>query len=212
MAYYIGSVSYGDRYLTHHGIKGMKWGVRRFENADGTLTAEGRRRYGDGEGGGRGSRLKRFAKVAGTTAAAVGGAYAISRGLKSGKIGGALRKASYKLEDHFSNREKGYRKVYSADVLRNFGQLADDAGFNLRQFDRSMKWSYERAKETITSTVKSTADRLIHRYGDKVLPRLGQKVTQLDRRTTGADDYRPDHLWRDANEYVTNRIYQKRKE
>lgn len=32
--------------LKHHGILGMKWGVRRFQNEDGSLTGEGRRRYG----------------------------------------------------------------------------------------------------------------------------------------------------------------------
>lgn len=31
--------------LQHHGIKGQKWGVRRFQNADGSLTAEGKKRY-----------------------------------------------------------------------------------------------------------------------------------------------------------------------
>lgn len=30
--------------LQHHGVLGQKWGVRRFQNKDGTLTAEGRRR------------------------------------------------------------------------------------------------------------------------------------------------------------------------
>lgn len=30
--------------LCHHGIKGQKWGVRRFQNKDGTLTPEGRKR------------------------------------------------------------------------------------------------------------------------------------------------------------------------
>ena len=32
-------------YLVHYGIKGQKWGIRRFENSDGTLTAEGKKRY-----------------------------------------------------------------------------------------------------------------------------------------------------------------------
>ncbi len=35
--------------LYHHGIKGQKWGIRRFQNKDGTLTDEGRERYDDNE-------------------------------------------------------------------------------------------------------------------------------------------------------------------
>ena len=33
-------------FLCHYGILGMKWGVRRFENPDGTLTPAGKARYG----------------------------------------------------------------------------------------------------------------------------------------------------------------------
>ena len=32
--------------LYHHGIKGQKWGIRRYQNEDGTLTEAGRKRYG----------------------------------------------------------------------------------------------------------------------------------------------------------------------
>ena len=34
-----------DKELTHYGIKGMHWGVRRFQNSDGTLTEAGKKRY-----------------------------------------------------------------------------------------------------------------------------------------------------------------------
>lgn len=32
-----------EDYISHHGILGQKWGVRRYQNSDGTLTAAGKR-------------------------------------------------------------------------------------------------------------------------------------------------------------------------
>lgn len=34
-----------EYYLAHHGILGQKWGVRRYQNRDGSYTEEGRKRY-----------------------------------------------------------------------------------------------------------------------------------------------------------------------
>lgn len=33
-----------QEYLAHHGIKGQRWGIRRYQNPDGTLTAKGKAR------------------------------------------------------------------------------------------------------------------------------------------------------------------------
>lgn len=34
-----------ENYLSHHGVKGQKWGVRRYQNKDGSLTAAGKRKF-----------------------------------------------------------------------------------------------------------------------------------------------------------------------
>lgn len=76
-------VSNGELY--HHGIKGMKWGVRRFQNSDGTRTAAGRKRYTDSgekkplsdeERAARNAKIKKAAIAVGAAAATAALAYA----------------------------------------------------------------------------------------------------------------------------------------
>lgn len=43
-------IARSDDYLAHYGVKGQKHGVRQYQNADGSLTPEGREHYGVGQG------------------------------------------------------------------------------------------------------------------------------------------------------------------
>lgn len=52
-----------DDELCHWGIKGQRWGFRRFQNEDGSLTPEGRERYGEGGAKSKSDVQKYKAKV-----------------------------------------------------------------------------------------------------------------------------------------------------
>lgn len=70
-------------YISHHGIKGQRWGVRRYQNEDGTLTPAGQKRYGTFENMQKvRSRNRNIAIGLGVAAAAVGAGYLINRNKK----------------------------------------------------------------------------------------------------------------------------------
>lgn len=87
---------YYTDYLEHYGILGMKWGIRRYQNVDGTLTVAGKKRYkGDThEQIERSERrkakvVKGFKKAAAVGAVGAAGVLAVSA-LTRGNVAGAV--------------------------------------------------------------------------------------------------------------------------
>ena len=110
MVYY--GVNGHSDYLAHHGIKGQKWGVRNYQNEDGSLTAAGKQRYGIK---GAVSKVKskirgddltptekkiRARKIAkGVAIGAAGAAYAAYRIKKAGGVKQAKNNVAYSIQD-----------------------------------------------------------------------------------------------------------------
>lgn len=132
-------VVYPDE-LYHHGILGQKWGVRRFQNKDGSLTSAGQKRYGTDEADGNGTQKKKIngkkiAVAAGVTvAAAVGVGLAVKYRKEIGSV--VMRNKGATLDDLIrtakkgnSLREKGeaYVKNFVKEQGKRFGSAAEKA-------------------------------------------------------------------------------------
>lgn len=110
--YYISNQNDSD-YLKHFGIQGMKWGQRRYQYEDGSLTPEGREHYGIGE------RTARAIADIRSTYTAKRKAKQRNKSLKNARKNAArARKEKKKLEEAAAKRKKILDKNYVREDAR----------------------------------------------------------------------------------------------
>ena len=112
--------------LYHHGVKGMKWGVRRYQNKDGSLTAKGKKRYSDSSNSGADSdkqkekrKLSRKQKAV-IIGASVVAAYATYKFIDSGQATRLIEKGKAALGKDVSfkqNSELSRKDLSSDDIM-----------------------------------------------------------------------------------------------
>ena len=129
-----------DNELQHFGIKGMKWGVRRYQNKDGSLTPAGKKRYdeSDEEREKKEKSKKTKAKVA--TAAVATAAVAATAAANKDKIKKGMEFVNTKKPSKGEKKEttvddykESLKKTQSADkALQGIKELvnkADDVAY-----------------------------------------------------------------------------------
>ena len=130
--------------LYHHGIKGMKWGIRRYQNKDGTLTPEGKRRYGTVENLNKAiSRKKKIALGIGLTtaaAAAIGaGAYGIEKTIRNRK----------EINNQYSKRQQHTNNTQES--IKNSIKSAEDSINKMKQMNKEAEESIKSYKSFINN-------------------------------------------------------------
>ena len=126
--------------LGHSGIKGQKWGIRRYQNEDGSLTEEGKKRYGTPETyravAKEASSLEEATKGASSAASTAASIINTQRGSQ------AIRKDYSGLTD-----QELQRRVNRLNLERAYGDLSGDTKY--------VKTGKEKARE-ILQTVGAT--------------------------------------------------------
>lgn len=94
-----------DSYIYHHGVKGQKWGIRRYQNKDGSLTPAGKKR--------------KKAKIIAGVAATIALSYVGYRLARSKKLRNIVYKSMQKVSNKPISSNFGKYTIYSNKLGRN---------------------------------------------------------------------------------------------
>ena len=157
-------------YLVHFGIKGQRWGNRRYQNEDGTLTPEGKIRYGYDKNTGKMSKagleqMKKDRKFTKQYMKLRNGVFKdFERDYTSNYVKAYNKSADFMNKRGISEYNKEQEKKYGKDFAKRPGYESDYMKRFNKLLDKNMKsvedeWYYN------NSNIRKAA-QLIKKYGE----------------------------------------------
>lgn len=173
---YVGSLISDSSYLVHHGVLGMKWGIRRYQNKDGTLTAQGKSRYGTT------SALRRTLRGMANTTLGQKLAVRMNKGYREDRkeIKSAYLEKKSKLNKN-SSKYKENLKSLNDDYKKTKGEAATAAADAI--YGRQ---SHELNKKIQTESIGKSVAKSILMGGYGSLKHSQARTSDMDRTTSAA--------------------------
>lgn len=168
-----------NRELYHYGVKGMKWGVRRYQNEDGSLTSAGRKHYKNVEHPKRNNRRSK---------------YLAKRSLTYEKSKKALNLSNHKKSSRFLKLEQKYKSK---------GMNDEEAAVYAYRREKAEKYVAAAAGISAAAICAFAA----YKHYDKTVDKFIKADTVLKRVTLNGDKTLNDTFYasrknKDANRYV----------
>lgn len=157
--------------LYHWGIKGQKWGVRRYQNPDGTLTEAGRARYG--------AHYKTMQEVRDAQKSDKRVAKALKTGVAKKLTDEELRKVSDRLraEQNYKQMYDSLNPKHKSRAKRVIADIAENAAKDLarRAFTNIGEKIFSKKDDTISEYSLSELDQLTDKQMKEFMQRQANK-------------------------------------
>lgn len=168
--------------LYHHGIKGMKWGVRRYQNEDGTLTAAGKKRYDKMSDDQLQKSLYKQVKKARSQQSDWSNQWNVSNTIgKNSKAVADRYREDLRKHQNSDEYKKAVKKMSALDKRAERGKI------NLDQYDKE----YEKIRKSVYSPELDTSVRITgkgRQYSKEYLNKYGNDLNVAYLKDLGYDD------------------------